>query len=347
MFARRNGCRSTASSPPPTPTTPFTKTSARQLPPRPSSQPGQRDGRGRPEQLRPHPRLSTDVRSTRCAPTSRRSARRRPDPRHGGRHLSTRTGLPARSARACGYRALRRLDCATAKRQLPRNGPSGPIPSIRGKQHRPPRSRFRSAAGVRQGGRNARSRSGASVEAFKEYLAPPINIMENPDIAPNAARCRFRRIVEKGGQQLSAHRLTPRRHARYDRREALADLIAALHRACVEVIVVTVGRCRRRARGDRGRPLLDAVSARQLYSAVGQGEAVPPLLQLFDARGIVGGQCSPPSRISRPPPLPQPAQTASAEARNGVVPIVYENDRWRSPIDVFTDNDELRGCSRR
>ena len=60
--------------------------------------------------------------------------------------------------------------------------------------------------------------------------------MENPDIAPNAARCRFRRIVVKVGSNVLTRADGT---LDTDRMAALADQIAALHRAGVEVIVVS------------------------------------------------------------------------------------------------------------
>ena len=60
--------------------------------------------------------------------------------------------------------------------------------------------------------------------------------MENPDIAPNAARCRFRRIVVKVGSNVLTRADGT---LDTDRMAALADQIAALHRAGVEGIVAT------------------------------------------------------------------------------------------------------------
>ena len=61
--------------------------------------------------------------------------------------------------------------------------------------------------------------------------------MENPDIAPNAARCRFRRIVVKVGSNVLTRADGT---LDTDRMAALADQIAALHRAGVAVIVVAL-----------------------------------------------------------------------------------------------------------
>ena len=134
--------------------------------------------------------------------------------------------------------------------------------------------------------------------------------MENPDIAPNAARCRFRRIVVKVGSNVLTRTDGT---LDTDRMAALADQIAALHRAGVEVIVVSSGAVAAGrgviAAGHR----LDAVSARQLYSAVGRVKLIRRYYELFDARGIVcAGRCSPPSRISRPAATTSTSATASA-----------------------------------
>ena len=139
--------------------------------------------------------------------------------------------------------------------------------------------------------------------------------MENPDIAPNAARCRFRRIVVKVGSNVLTRADGT---LDTDRMAALADQIAALHRAGVEVIVVSSGAVAAGrgviAAGHR----LDAVSARQLYSAVGQVKLIRRyyLNQRNSIRVML---------------------------ENGVVPIVNENDTVAVTELMFTDNDELSG----
>ena len=56
--------------------------------------------------------------------------------------------------------------------------------------------------------------------------------MENPDIAPNAARCRFRRIVVKVGSNVLT-RVDGTLDT--DRMAALADQIAALHLSLIHI----------------------------------------------------------------------------------------------------------------
>ena len=62
--------------------------------------------------------------------------------------------------------------------------------------------------------------------------------MENPDIAPNAARCRFRRIVVKVGSNV----LT-REDGKLDvtRMSAIVDQIVWLRKHDYEVILVSSG----------------------------------------------------------------------------------------------------------
>ena len=165
--------------------------------------------------------------------------------------------------------------------------------------------------------------------------------MENPDIAPNAARCRFRRIVVKVGSNVLTRADGT---LDTDRMAALADQIAALHRAGVEVIVVSSGAVAAGrgviAAGHR----LDAVSARQLYSAVGQVKLIRRYYELFDARGIVCGQVltTKESLSTRRQYLNQ-RNCMEAMLAAGVVPIVNENDTISVTELMFTDNDELSG----
>ena len=165
--------------------------------------------------------------------------------------------------------------------------------------------------------------------------------MENPDIAPNAARCRFRRIVVKVGSNVLTRTDGT---LDTDRMAALADQIAALHRAGVEVIVVSSGAVAAGrgviAAGHR----LDAVSARQLYSAVGQVKLIRRYYELFDARGIVCGQVLTTKQDfeTRRHYLNQ-RNSIRVMLENGVIPIVNENDTISVSELMFTDNDELSG----
>ena len=165
--------------------------------------------------------------------------------------------------------------------------------------------------------------------------------MENPDIAPNAARCRFRRIVVKVGSNVLTRADGT---LDTDRMAALADQIAALHRAGVEVIVVSSGAVAAGrgviAAGHR----LDAVSDRQLYSAVGQVKLIRRYYELFDARGIVCGQVLTTKQDfeTRRHYLNQ-RNSIRVMLENGVVPIVNENDTVAVTELMFTDNDELSG----
>ena len=143
--------------------------------------------------------------------------------------------------------------------------------------------------------------------------------MENPDIAPNAARCRFRRIVVKVGSNVLTRADGT---LDTDRMAALADQIAALHRAGVEVIVVSSGAVAAGrgviAAGHR----LDAVSARQLVC--GQ---VLTTKQDFETRRHYLNQ----------------RNSIRVMLENGIVPIVNENDTVAVTELMFTDNDELSG----
>ena len=162
--------------------------------------------------------------------------------------------------------------------------------------------------------------------------------MENPDIAPNAARCRFRRIVVKVGSNVLTRADGT---LDTDRMAALADQIAALHRAGVEVIVVSSGAVA------AGRGVIAAghrLDARQLSSAVGQVKLIRRYYELFGARGIVCGQVLTTKQDfeTRRHYLNQ-RNSIRVMLENGVVPIVNENDTVAVTELMFTDNDELSG----
>ena len=102
------------------------------------------------------------------------------------------------------------------------------------------------------------------------------------------AQNKYRRIVIKVGSNV----LT-RDDGRPDttRISALVDQVARLHRAGTEVILVSSGAVAsgRSILGQRAGKL-DSVSARQLFSAVGQVKLLNRYYDLFNEYGIVCGQ---------------------------------------------------------
>ncbi|OUQ52302.1 glutamate 5-kinase [Alistipes sp. An116] len=153
---------------------------------------------------------------------------------------------------------------------------------------------------------------------------------------------KYRRIVVKVGSNV----LT-REEGRPDttRISALVDQLARLHRAGIETILVSSGAVA------SGRSLLepctgriDTVSARQLYSAVGQVRLMTRYYDLFHEYGIACGQVltTRESLSTRRQYLNQ-RNCMEAMLTAGVIPIVNENDTISVTELMFTDNDELSG----
>lgn len=154
-----------------------------------------------------------------------------------------------------------------------------------------------------------------------------------------AARCRFRRIVVKVGSNV----LT-RSDGRLDtsRMADLTDQIARLHAAGVEIILVSSGAVAS-GRGEfEAGQRLDAVSARQLYSAIGQVKLIHRYYELFRRHGIVCGQVLTTKQDfeTRRHYLNQ-RNSMHVMLENAVIPIVNENDTVSVTELMFTDNDEL------
>ena len=158
----------------------------------------------------------------------------------------------------------------------------------------------------------------------------------------NCESKKYRRIVVKIGSNV----LT-REDGRPDttRISALVDQLARLHRAGTEFILVSSGAVA------SGRSLLetrvgriDTVSARQLFSAVGQVKLLNRYYDLFNEYGIVCGQVltTKESLSTRRQYLNQ-RNCMEAMLAAGVVPIVNENDTISVTELMFTDNDELSG----
>lgn len=132
------------------------------------------------------------------------------------------------------------------------------------------------------------------------------------------------------------------------RMSALVDQVADLHRQGIEVVMVSSGAVasgRGEMRGDRAvRRHLDAVSARQLYSAVGQAKLINRYYELFREHGIVCGQVLTTKEdfATRHQYLNQ-KHCMEVMIDNGVIPVVNENDTTSVTELMFTDNDELSG----
>ncbi|MBQ4278910.1 MAG: glutamate 5-kinase [Rikenellaceae bacterium] len=129
------------------------------------------------------------------------------------------------------------------------------------------------------------------------------------------------------------------------RMSALVDQIAALHRAGVEVIMVSSGAVasgRSEMRGTVHK--LDPVSARQLFSAVGQVKLINRYYNLFREQQIVCGQVlTTKENLSTRRHYLNQRNCMHAMLANGVIPIVNENDTISVTELMFTDNDELSG----
>ena len=153
---------------------------------------------------------------------------------------------------------------------------------------------------------------------------------------------KYRRIVIKVGSNV----LT-RDDGRPDttRISALVDQVARLHLAGTEVILVSSGAVAsgHSILGQRAGKL-DSVSARQLFSAVGQVKLLNRYYDLFNEYGIVCGQVltTKESLSTRRQYLNQRNCMVTMLA-NGVLPIVNENDTISVTELMFTDNDELSG----
>lgn len=129
------------------------------------------------------------------------------------------------------------------------------------------------------------------------------------------------------------------------RMSALVDQIAELRRMGVDVIVISSGAVAsgRSEMHDGGRRL-DPVSARQLYSAVGQAKLINRYFELFRDHGLTCGQVltTKENFATRLHYLNQ-KHCMEVMLANSVIPIINENDTVSVTELMFTDNDELSG----
>ncbi len=152
----------------------------------------------------------------------------------------------------------------------------------------------------------------------------------------------FKRVVVKVGSNVLAR---PDGTLDVTRMSALSDQVAQLHRGGVEVILVSSGAVAS-GRSELGTAVrkLDPVSARQLYSAVGQAKLINRYYELFREHHIACGQVltTKESLSTRRHYLNQ-RNCMHVMLENGVIPVVNENDTISVTELMFTDNDELSG----
>jgi glutamate 5-kinase len=128
------------------------------------------------------------------------------------------------------------------------------------------------------------------------------------------------------------------------RMSALVDQVAELHKAGVEIILVSSGAVASGRSEVHPAKKLDSVDQRQLFSAVGQAKLINRYYELFREHGIPVGQVLTMKEnfATRRHYLNQ-KNCMTVMLENGVIPIVNENDTISVSELMFTDNDELSG----
>lgn len=149
------------------------------------------------------------------------------------------------------------------------------------------------------------------------------------------------RIVVKIGSQI----LT-RKDGTLDvtRMSALVDQIAELYKNNFEIILVSSGAVASGKTEVKAKAKLDTISARQLYSSVGQVKLINRYSDLFHQHGLICGQIlvTKEDFATRRHYLNQ-RNCVNIMLDNKVIPIVNENDAISVNELMFTDNDELSG----
>lgn len=128
------------------------------------------------------------------------------------------------------------------------------------------------------------------------------------------------------------------------RMSALVDQVADLHRQGMEIVLISSGAVASGRSEIKAGKKLDSVSARQLYSAVGQAKLINRYYELFREHGMTCGQVLTTKENfgSRTHYLNQ-KHCMEVMLENKVIPIVNENDTISVTELMFTDNDELSG----
>lgn len=155
---------------------------------------------------------------------------------------------------------------------------------------------------------------------------------------------RYKRVTVKIGSNV----LT-RRDGTLDftRMSALVDQVAALRDAGIEVVMISSGAVasgRGELRDSVDASGLDEVSARQLFSAVGQAKLINRYFELFrDHRMVCGQVLATKENLATRRHYLNQQHCIEVMLRSNVVPVVNENDTVSVTELMFTDNDELSG----
>ena len=108
---------------------------------------------------------------------------------------------------------------------------------------------------------------------------------------------------------------------------ALVDQIAELHKAGIEIILVSSGAVASGRSEVRPTKKLDSVDQRQLFSAVGQAKLINRYYELFREHGIPVGQVlTMKENFSTRRHYLNQKNCMTVMLENGVIPIVNEND---------------------
>lgn len=126
---------------------------------------------------------------------------------------------------------------------------------------------------------------------------------------------------------------------------SIVDQIAEVHSWGWHVIIVSSGAvaCGRSIIG-RLHDDLDDLDQRQLFSAVGQAKLIDLYYTLFREYGISVGQVlTTKESLAGEKQMQTQRNCISVMLRNGILPILNENDAISLTELMFTDNDELAG----
>ena len=128
------------------------------------------------------------------------------------------------------------------------------------------------------------------------------------------------------------------------RMSALVDQVAELHHAGMEIVLISSGAVASGRSEVKVGKKLDSVSARQLYSAVGQAKLINRYYELFREHGLMCGQVlTTKENIGTRTHYLNQKHCMEVMLEHGVIPIVNENDTISVTELMFTDNDELSG----
>lgn len=168
-----------------------------------------------------------------------------------------------------------------------------------------------------------------------------LSLREDMERAKTNMEGKFQRVTVKVGSQVLTR---DGGGLDEERMGKIVKQVAQARREGIEIVLVSSGAVAMGRATLKIDEKIDAVSARQVFSAVGQARLIGKYADLFEDEGVICGQVlTTKENLNNRRHYLNQRDCIRAMLERGVLPIVNENDTIALTELMFTDNDELSG----